>query len=267
MSPLLLSVLVLASIPLAPQDSTPQPAPEASIPVRVTPEQAPEEAARRLASLYEGTLSGVQDGQDFAETPDYRRLIEIVSRYGEHELRDKTPRDFDRAAALANPAAWRGELVHVRGLLAGLKAERLAYPIGESTDVFRAIVTDPNDGIVIDFLHQPPELELERAVVETEAVFVRMVGYENKKGERQQAPYLIARDIRVLDTTKLERRTAFDVFALILIGAALAYLVIRIVMSMHSGKGRASADPERAARLIRERARAAIHSSRAANKP
>ncbi len=259
----LLSVLVLASLPLAAQDS----APEATMPVQA----APMEDARRLASLYEGTLLGVVDGQDFGETPGYRRLLEIVSSYGENELRNKAPKNFVRTDALAHPDAWRGELVRVRGLLAGegMKAERLAYPIGEHTDVYRALVTEPDgsDGVFLDFLHPPPSFTLGRDMVEAEAVFVRLVGYENRKGEHVEAPYLIARDLRELDTTDLHHRTAFDEFGLILLGAVLAYMVIRIVLSMRSKKGRAKHDPERAARLIRERARAALPARPRANKP
>jgi hypothetical protein len=223
-------------------------------------EVSPEERERRLQSLYEGTLAAVQDGQDFAETPDYRRLLEIIGSYREHELTAKAPPPFERAAVLADPARWRGELVRVRGLLAGMIAVRLAHPIGEHTDAFRAFITEPDgeDGIVVDFLHQPPDLSLEKDVVETEAVFVRTVSYEAKNGKIAVAPYLVARDLRELDTSALRRRTAFDQFALILIGVATAYLVIRVVMTMRSRKERGDPDPARATRLIRERARAAF---------
>ena len=231
MRSLFLSVLLLASAPLGAQDApapaTPpdagEPAQQEGLaPVRVTPA----DVERRLTSLYEGTLLGVQDGQDFAETPDYRRLLELISRYGEGELRGKEPRDLERAAALADPSAWRGELVRVRGLLVGMTAERLSHPIGERVDVFRAIVTVPNgeDGVVIDFLHQPPQLDLEKDIVEAEAVFVRLVGYEAKNGAQQQAPYLIARDIRKLDTSTLARKTRFDTYAQILIEIGRAHV-------------------------------------------
>src|SRR5262245_32491857 len=95
----LLSLLPLAGTTPAAQEDRP-PAPEAAreaaqepatpaegeaapkTPVVVTPE----ELERRIASLYEGTLIGAKDGEDFAETPAYRRLLEIVGSYAEGEL-------------------------------------------------------------------------------------------------------------------------------------------------------------------------------------
>ena len=266
------SLLVLAGASLATQEPPPEPEgadepaqQEAPAPVHVTPA----EVERRLTSLYEGTLLGVQDGQDFAETPGYRRLVEIVGGYGENELRDKRPPLLDRAKAVADPAAFRGELLHVRGLLAGLEAQRLSHPIGESIDVYRAVVTEPNgdEAVVVDFLHPPSFTpDLGDDMVETEAVFVRMVGYVSKKDIPRQAPYLIARDLRKWDTEQLSRRTAFDSFAMILIGAALAYFVFRVVMSTRSRKGRRD-DPDSAARQIRERARLPLQSRPPAGKP
>src|SRR5262245_39354256 len=112
MPPLLHLAALLAPLAFAPQDA-PAP-PEGTTPVRVPPE----EAARRLESLYEGTLVGVKDGSDFEETPAYRRLLEILGGYREDELRAKNPRTFDRAAVSADPDAWRGELVRIHGLVA-----------------------------------------------------------------------------------------------------------------------------------------------------
>jgi hypothetical protein len=141
-------------------------------------------------------------------------------------------------------------------MVADLEAARLREPLGEHVDAFRAFITeaDGSEGVVVDFLEQPPALELQRDVVDVEAVFYRLLRYENRKGEMVDVPYLIARDLRRLDEAA-PRKTVFDSMSMILIGAAVAFLVVRIVRSMRSQKSGASPSAERAARLLRERAR------------
>lgn len=213
---------------------------------------------RRIESLFEGALVGVRDAEDFSETPGYRQMLEKLSFYGEEELRQKAGRHLDVAQALADPDAWRGEIVRVHSLVAGQNAVRLARPLNDHVDVFRAFLTeaDGSEGVVVDFLEYPPPFEIQEDVVEVEGVFFRTVRYENKKGAFVEAPYLIARGIRRLDVDALPRQTAFDGMAKILIGLAVAFLVIRILLSMR--KKRPDPSASLAARKLRERARAPL---------
>jgi len=234
--------------------------------------QDPAAQQRRLESLYEGALIGAADAQDFAETPGYRRLLDILSSYSEEELRTRAERRLDVALALADPDGWRGEIVRVRALIAGQRAVRLARPLGEHVDSFRAFLTeaDGSEGVVVDFLEPPPPLAIQEDVVEVEAVFFRTVRYENKKGSFVEAPYLIARGLRRLDTEALPRSTAFDDMAKILIALAVAFLVIRIVFTMRKnpvGKRRSDAADAFGSRTPRERARAPLQPSPPAPKP
>jgi hypothetical protein len=215
----------------------------------------------RLESLYEGALIGAKDAEDFTETPGYRRLLEILARYSEEDLRARAGRRLDVAAALADPDAWRGEIVRVRALIVQRRAVRLARPLGEHVDTFRAFLTeaDGTEGVVVDFLEPPPPLEPKEDVVEVEGVFFRTVRYENKKGEYVEAPYLIARGLRRLDTEQAPRSTGFDQLAKILIALAVAFLVIRILFTMKkSPMGRRRPDPSAAlaSRGLEDRARA-----------
>jgi hypothetical protein len=171
---------------------------------------------------------------DFRETPGYLRLLELVSHYGEQELRDQAQRELDFSDALARPAAWRGEFVHVRGIVAGLQAVRLTTPLIDQEDTYRAVITeaDGSEGVVVDFLVPPPELEVQRDAVDVDGVFFRTVSYENKQGAVIEAPYLIARSLRAYDPAAAPSSTELDLISKLLIGAAVAFVVVRILMSL-----------------------------------
>src|SRR5262245_37891962 len=95
------------------------PSPNEAAPVQEAAAQDPAAQERRIESLYAGSLVGVKDAEDFAETRGYRQLLEIVSNYSESELLAKAGRRLDVAQALADPDRWRGEIVRVRALIAG----------------------------------------------------------------------------------------------------------------------------------------------------
>lgn len=222
-------------------------------PQQQDPAALPPPAVRSVDSLFEGALIGAQDGLDFRETPGYLRLLEIVSRYGEQELRDQARRELDFHDALARPDAWRGEFVHVRGIVAGLQAVRLNTPLTDREDTYRAVITeaDGSEGVVVDFLVPPPELEVQRDAVDVDGVFFRTVSYENKHGATVVAPYLIARSLRTLDPAAAPRSTNLDVISQLLIGAAVAFVVVRILMSLRRQARRPSRHPAPGARTPR----------------
>jgi hypothetical protein len=212
--------------------------------------------------LWEGTLTGVLDGQDFAETPGYRRLLEILSQRNEQSLAEETQRQLVVADALAEPDAWRGDLVRVRGLVAWMQAVKLAAPIGEFTDVYRALVTQPDGtaGVAVDFLHPPPELQLQRDVIDVEGVLFNTVRYENQRDQPVEAPHLIARGLRRLDLDTLPRSTALEGLGRVLVGAAVAFLIVRVILLVRRKRtGVRKAD---ASRLLCERAHGRSRPSR-----
>lgn len=253
MLPMLLALLAVQADPAG--AGYPASSPQGEAP---TLEEAPTVEVRvpreSLDRLWEGTLIGVQDGQDFAETPGYRRLLEILSQRDEEGLRLETQRQLVVSEALAEPDAWRGDLVRVRGLVAWMQAVKLAAPIGESSDVYRALLTQPDGtaGVAVDFLHPPPELELQRDVIDVEGVLFNTVRYENQRGEAVEAPHLIARGLRRLDTSALERSTALEGLGQVLIGAAVAFLIVRVFLLVR--RKRAGVRKADASRLLRERA-------------
>lgn len=208
----------------------------------------------RLESQFAGALVGARDHEDISETPGYRQLLETLANYGEAELAGKAVGNLDVAAALGNPGRWRGQILRVRALVVDIDAVRLAQPLGERVDVYRAFLSeaDGSEHLVVDFLQEPPELDFGKDVVDLEGVFFRIVRWENEKGDYVYAPQLIARSLRKLDQQVAPRKTAFDGLALLTIGAAVAYLVVRILLSMRKQKSDPGARDS--ARAIRERA-------------
>lgn len=221
--------------PAAPSQGEPAPGEPPPVEVQVAPQQD-------LSVAFEGALVGAKDGEGFADTPSYRRLLELVARYTEEELVAKAQRELDHAGALQSPDAWRGQLVHVRGLAAHIEAVRFPTPLGSYTDAYRAFVTeaDGSEGIVVDFLIPPPEIDIQRDVIEVEGVFYRTVQYENKKGALVTAPYLIARSLRKLPPESLPGRTSMDFGGQILIGAAVVFVIVRLILTVRRAKARRS---------------------------
>ncbi len=228
----LLALVFLAARSPAAAPAVQEPAAEArpaQAPDTVPPDAVP--VGARLATAFEGALMDSQNGQDFAETPGYRKLLESLSDFTPEQVAERARIYLDHASALREPDRWRGEFVRLRGLIISMEAIRLRTPIRGAIDVFRGTITDANgeEGAVFDVLERPPEFDYERDVVEVEGVFYRTVRFENKRGGFREAPWLIARNVRRLDTEKLERRGPSNPLKVLVIGAALAYFGVRLI--------------------------------------
>jgi hypothetical protein len=211
-----------------------EPAPQTPELVAPQDDAAPAPAPDDLATLFEGALLDAANGQDFAETPGYRKLLQHVDGWPDADFDARSFEHLDHAQASADPAAWQGRLVSLRGILVDLRAVRLERPIWDEVDAYRAIVTeaDGSEGVICDMLGPPPdldldELDLRRDVVDVQGVFYRTVSYENQDGEPKLAPYLIAKRIRIPRLGDSERETSMDAWPLVVIGSALAYGLFR----------------------------------------
>jgi hypothetical protein len=254
----LLSALLLSALVAAPAFAAraQEPAaPETEQPVRIAPVQAEEppqvepaqqapdaERERRLEAnrarfptLFEGALLDANDGEDFAETPGYRRLVELVSAYTPDEVAQRARTDFDYAEFLAEPDLWRGEFVRIRSVLVTAQASRLVRPLGEHEDVWRGFIAeaDGSEGIAFDMLERPPDgLEDRRTVVDLEGLVYRVVRYENRDGKLKDAPFLIARSLKAVDLESTPKRGVAEPFMLMLVALAVLFLVGRILLAM-----------------------------------
>lgn len=209
------------------------------------------ESAQTPASdiAFEGALSDSENGQGLLETAGYRRLLEIVRSWPEEDFNARPRERLDYAAVMADPAAWRGRLVTVRGLLVKLGAERLARPIWEEVDVYRAIVTeaDASEGVYCDLLGQPPGLPLEeinfkRDLVDVDGVFYRTLSFENKRNQMTEVPYIIAKRIRLVDLEGVRRSTVLDQLFVAFLAAAVVLIVLRVTLTIRRHRRRSLAD-------------------------
>jgi hypothetical protein len=225
-----------------PADASPigeRPAPPPLRPSAALSEE--ERAAReaRLATAFEGALRDQQNGQDFVETTGYRKLLEQLAQFDPAEVSARAERSLDYEGALADPDAWRGEFVRVRGLLGEMQAQKLMRPVlgrGDAWRVQLAVANDPALALLFDSLDPPlPELTPDQArwrAVEVEGVFYRTVAFEaqpfESRGRVQQAsytlPWLLVRNVRLIDEGGQSSKTFLEEHAILLFGL-LAFVI------------------------------------------
>jgi len=222
--------------------SGPRPAAAEAEPVAPVPLTPAEREARevRLSTLLEGSLADARNGQDFAETPGYRRLLQIVMSYPADQFASLATRPLDRDAALRDPDAWRGEFVTVRGVIWHRWAERLSSPIFGAPDVYRLVLTD-GDGsaaVMVDLLADPPPVALHDDPVDVQGVFYRTVRFEERSG-MVEAPYLVARTVTPVHEP---RRSATGLLrdhgAAALVGTAIAIALARLLIYVFQRRSR-----------------------------
>ncbi len=222
---LVLGVLMVAVFLLRTRNTTATVSGPGGAPAETSPRRAlsdEERAARdaRLHSAFEGSLADTANGDPFAQTEGYHHLLEILKSYSPEEF-DKLPRKkLDWAAAMADPGAWRGEIVWMRGILAERYAVRLDHSVFDTQDVLQGILIegDGTNGVVFDMIEEPPEMSFRTDAIDVVGIFYRTVRYptakrdpdapkvdgkrqlppyryETPEGEVQEAPYLLVKSV------------------------------------------------------------------------
>ena len=199
------------------------------------PEPPPPAAQESVVVTQQDPLRDVENGQGYVETPGYRALLERVATMSAEDFAAEPLVRLDYDAAMADPDAWRGKHVTVRGILVQLRARSLERPLREERDVFRATITeaDGSEGVICDMLGPPPDLVLpdgidqRRDVVDIEGIFYRTVRFENTRDRMVEAPYLIAKHIRLVDEQEAPRESTNDWFKNAIIGAAFLFMIFR----------------------------------------
>jgi hypothetical protein len=215
-----------------PPAQTPVVAPQ-SEPIADPQEQDPTATVdARLYSLFEGALLDSRNGGPIAESPGYAKLVASVSSFSPEEVTARSKEVLDIGGLIRDADARRGEFVRVVGLLGSMEAVKLEQPIFGAQDVFRGAVgpADGSVGVIFDMLERPSDFELLKDVVEVEGVFYRTVQYESRDGKTVEAPWLIAKSLRPVDTKVLEKTTSTNPLMIMLIGAAIAFLIFRLLM-------------------------------------
>jgi hypothetical protein len=210
----------------------PQPV-EAPPPPELLSQQSLDERRAKLSTLFEGALGDTQNGDDFKETPGYRRLIQSLTAYSPEEVSARATRTLDYTAFMAQPDAYRGEFVRVRGVVSHMFTEKLREPIFDVTDVYRGFLSeaDGSIGTFFDLPTPPPGFEMRRGAIDVEGIFYRTVRYENQRGDIKEVPYVLARNMReVVSAPAHHMGFLSDHTAAVLVGMALAIFCVRLLM-------------------------------------
>lgn len=218
----------------------------------------PEEARRRVLTLFEGALADTDNDQDFVQSQGYFKLLQILALYKPEDVAARA-KALDYEAAMRDPNAWRGEFVRVRGIIADLGGVKLNESVNGQENVFQGVVTeaDASEGVLFDILAPVDisQFNLTKDLVDIEGVFYRTVHYENKHGQKLAAPYILARTLTKLDTEELRHET--HPLLIILLGGTTVLVAGLVAWNVIQGKRRASpvaGDPAEAIRRARERA-------------
>jgi hypothetical protein len=192
----------------------------------------------RFVDLAGGAYLDPKDGETFAETAGYRRLIGgLIDHVRPGDVVEDPPL-FDRELAMQAPDLQRGEIVKVVGYVAKHWAQKLDQPIFQIADVWRAVVADADgeDGVVVDFVAQPPSIVEQRDKVEFVATFYRLVSYQTTSGASIEIPYLLAREMKKLPDEQRSPVGLGDPASIVLL-VALAAMVVWGVMRVVKSKG------------------------------
>lgn len=205
-------------------------------PVAADPETV---AARRqeVANLQGGAWLDPRDGAGFAETPGYRRLLQMLIDHVRPGDVVEDPPLFDYQQAMLAPDLQRAKVVKVKGTCVEHWAQKLDQPVFQVTDVWRVVVTDGTgeDGMYVDVIEQPPALIARRSQVEIVGQFYRVLRYQTVTGETRDVPYLLARSLRVV--TEEAPASAFNlsdpanIVLLVAVAGMLAWGCLRVIYS------------------------------------
>lgn len=187
-----------------------------------------------VSGLFQGALLSAPDGEDFAETPNYRRLLFHVKSMPAADFSSRVAGWLDWQAAVEDPARWRGEFVRVRGIVAKLSAVKLRGQDASIEDVYRGFIseTDGSEPVVFDLVDRPPDVHVSTAVKDTldiEGVFYRTVRFESRDGQFRDVPYIIARTLTVQRAAKSQPPmvVALEVLAVVAVSVAIGLAIVR----------------------------------------
>jgi len=198
-----------------------------------------------VAGLFQGALLNAADGEDFAETPSYRRLLYHVRSMPEADFSSRISGWLDWADAMAHPAQWRGEFVRVRGVIASLKAVKLHGTDAGIEDAWRGFLFEPDgsEPVAFDLVVTPPDLRVDTAVKDTldiEGVFYRVVKYDavDSTGAtvQREVPYLVARKLSKVQAAPPPQSPR--VVLLEVLGVTVVSVVVALILSRRTGRSR-----------------------------
>jgi hypothetical protein len=174
---------------------------------------------------FDGVLDKVKDGTSIDERGEaYNYLLQFLKRY-EKNPADKPSQEVGYSYLAEMPDVLRGRMIRLRYTLF-LRSD--AFRLDDKPDgigwVFRTYLMDVSgqEGYVVDLLERPPDLE-PKALVEAEALFLKIATYEGMKGP-VRTPLFLARAIRPVNEKRVN--AGADTGTIIVGGAVLALVAL-----------------------------------------
>ena len=127
----------------------------------------------------------------------YHHLLRRLAALSVADVEAQSKGDFDLEACLRNPAAFRGQIWRVRGLIGDLHPEPVTDP-GHPVRTAHAgaFFAGPSRTVLFHVAEKPEVLTLRRDSVETRAVFVQWVEYTTRSGAKATAPFFVGKTLR-----------------------------------------------------------------------
>jgi hypothetical protein len=179
---------------------------------------------------FHGLLEGVTDYEDVAQNRAYAMLGDHTRRLTDDEAKRVMREDLDFAALTRAPHLARGEYIQATGLLIKLEPVRLVPGAGPPgvEDAWRGWLMEPggNECYVFDLIGEPADID-RRDLVRVEGTFLKVLRYENTRGQSRDAPFLIARRARTLGEDEIKRPFRYDYLVVGLAGLCGMLLVLQ----------------------------------------
>jgi hypothetical protein len=217
---------------------------------------APEDAEHRAAaeSLFGPELWLAKDGEEIADEPEWRRVVETMATQDPRSVVDRLEYSLNNHydEVLKDPARFRGRFMRMRGMVAkNFHAYKLARELAGRGDVFRGLISDPDpdvhDFVFFDVLDPPPRFHtmgtgMGADAVDVDGVFYRLVRYETRDGRWVTVPWLIART--VVPVEREESRTPLASLVAGLAGfLALGFFIVYLLRRDRPAKSVRGASP------------------------
>lgn len=139
----------------------------------------------------------LEDRTDHVPAHIYAHLLRKLHALPPAEVEALSAGDFDFASCLENPSAFRGKVWRVRGVAADLRPEPVRDSLSPVPRVFAGLLVDEEGRpAVFHVVRKPDVVTLREDVVETAAVFVKIVEVSTRSGERVPAPFFIGQTLR-----------------------------------------------------------------------
>ncbi|HXG63050.1 MAG TPA: hypothetical protein VNO22_16885 [Planctomycetota bacterium] len=139
----------------------------------------------------------LEDRTDHVPAHIYVHLLRKLHAMPPAEVEALSAGDFDFQACVDDPSRFRGKVWRIRGVAADLRPEPVRDALSPVPQVFAGLLVD--DGgrpAVFHVVRKPDVLTLRQDVVETRAVFVKLVEAVTRSGARVTAPFFVGQTLR-----------------------------------------------------------------------